>query len=220
MPPGDPFIGMTGHYYHTEQLLAFAKRLAERFEKADIDQDPERVAPALSVVLFAAMAVEAFLNELTELASQEGPRDEWVKALADALEEVETSRGSIRLKLLTAGIALGHPIRKGEEPYQSFTLLFKVRDAIVHLKPYRHTFTATGLHVEPAHLFDELHRQRKLIRDPAARPAESFLSLLTTPAMCKWSVQTASRVVAHVVGLLPEGDFRQRVTMLVADSTS
>jgi len=176
------------------------------------------VLPALSVVLFAAMTVETFLNELGELASQEGRRDERMRALADSLEEVEDSRGSVRLKLLTIGIALGHPIRKGEEPYQSFNLLFKVRDAIVHLKPYRHTFTETGVIVEPANLLDQLYRQRRLILDPAIRPAQSFLSQIATPAMCNWSVETAGRVLAHVVALLPEGDFKQRLTMLVADA--
>ena len=213
----DPFAGLTGHYFHAESLWSFAKKLAERFEKSEREEDASRTPAGLSVILFAAMTVETFINELTELAAQEGRRDDRMKALADALEEIEESRGSIRLKFLTVGLALGTPIRKGEEPYQSFNLLFKVRDAVVHLRPYRHTFTETGVEAEPRRLLDELHRQRKLISDPTSRPAQSFLSMIATSALCYWSVNTASAAVSHVVKLLPEGDFKKRVTVHVAD---
>jgi hypothetical protein len=167
------------------------------------------------VILFSAMTVETFLNELTELASQHGPRERQAKTLAEALEEVEESRGSIRLKLLTATIALGKPVEKGHEPYQSFDLLFKVRDAIVHLKPYRHTFTGTGVEAEPRGLLNALHA-RGLVPDPTALPAQSFLSTVASAALCHWAIQTAREVVSHAVGLLPEGDLRRHAQFLLA----
>ncbi|HXB53297.1 MAG TPA: hypothetical protein VN461_00810 [Vicinamibacteria bacterium] len=188
----------------------------ERFETAEGELDPTRVPAGLSVILFSAMTVETLLNELTELASQHGPREPQAKTLAEALEEVEESRGSIRLKLLIATIALGKPVEKGHEPYQSFDLLFKVRDAIVHLKPYRHTFTGTGIEAEPRGLLNALHA-RGLVPDPTVLPAQSFLSTVASAALCRWAVQTAREVVSNAVSLLPEGDLKKHVQFLLAD---
>jgi hypothetical protein len=192
---------------HADDLWALARQVTNGFgHRADFSQ-PENEFAALSVVLFAAMTIEAFLNELAFLA--EG--DSRVRALDDALSEVEDSRGSIRLKLVMATVALGKPIDKGSEPYQSFNLLFQVRDALVHLKPkVRNLIGGEGM--QPAKLLGDL-RARGLIGDP--RGQDWFLELLASGALCSWALDTARGVVEHVVGLLPEGVRSQVVEEVV-----
>lgn len=148
----------------------------------------------MSTILFAAVTIEAFLNELAFVAT--GP-------LGDVLGEVEDSRGSIRLKLQMATVALGTPIDKGSEPYQSFELLFQLRDALVHLKPKVRNLIGDG-GLQPKKLLAELHR-RGLVSDPNDSSGKWFLELLASRALCLWAIQTARDVVEHVVRLLPEG---------------
>lgn len=116
-----------------------------------------------------------------------------------------------------AALALtGKPIDKGGPPYQDFDLLFKVRDEIAHGKAHRLSFTASGVEAEPRKLLARLY-DKKFISDPAARPAESFLSRITTPALCRWAVSAARDVIRYVVGLIPpEGEFGKKVRFLLA----
>jgi hypothetical protein len=211
----DPFEGVTGAYLHSGMLWTTALDLARRFQKADADGTSDRMAMGLSTVLFAAISIETFLNEITQIASQHEDRDPTAKAVKGALEEVEQYRGSIRLKLLVAGLALERPLNKGARPYQDFDLLFRVRDEIVHLKAHRHTFIKGSVKAEPEKLLTVL-RQKKLICDPTIRPVQSFLSMITSVPLCNWSVETAQDVMRHLVGLLPDGDFRRSVSFPIA----
>jgi hypothetical protein len=207
---------MKGNYMHAGALWAFAAKLAKRYEEAERDETPERQPAALSVLLFSAMAVESFLNELAMVALRHAAEEPLAAAVAGALDEAEDSRGSIRLKLWVATIALGQPIEKGAEPYQSFDLLFKVRDHIVHLKPHRQTVTAEGVEMEPKTLLKLLHA-RKLIADPTSLPARSFLEILTSASMCAWAVRSAATVVRHVADLIPDSKLGEEVRFYVAE---
>jgi len=84
------------------------------------------------------------------------------------------------------------------------------------LKPHRTRFTGDGVETEPKKLLAQLHN-RQLISDPEALPARAFPSHIATSALCTWAVRTASQVVSHIYGLLPEGDFKGHVRSLVAD---
>lgn len=69
---GDPFVGAIGVYYHAAQLWTSARDLAQRFERAETDNDPSRTPAGLSVILFAAFSVETLLR-----ASRPSPGSSW-----------------------------------------------------------------------------------------------------------------------------------------------
>lgn len=216
----DPFVGSVGVYWHAETLWSLARRIADRMERPEQEQDPYLMGPALTVLLFAAMSVETFLNELEMIASNGvALGDQGIRPLRDALREIEASRGSIRLKVLMLGVACGRPFDTGAEPFQGFDLLFRLRDVIVHLKPQRQTYAKDGT-VEfsgaTAKLLDELYRQRHLIADPTTRPARSVLQILSTSRLCLWALEAAAATIKRVVDILPEGASKRSATLSVA----
>ena len=199
---GKPFDWST-YSTHADEVWVKAVRLTEQFESQAPD---ERSSTALSVMLFAAVTIEAFLNDLAYVAA--GYSDPAASALADVLDEIEANHGSVHLRLLMTGAALGKPFDKGREPYQSFRLLFRLRNEVVHLKPkVFHLLEEDG--VEPKDLVHEL-RRRGLVDE-----GHFLLDLITTKALCCWAVDTARRVVEHVVGLLPPNLKNQVVAEVV-----
>lgn len=209
------------HHYHSFSLLRSARGLVERLSSAPDAE--ERDSTALSALLFAAMSVEAFFNDLADMAhfSAEVAQRQEVElpldaALADALDEVEKSRGSVRLKLLVAMVVIGKPLSKGEEPYQSFNLLFRIRDAMVHARPYGYTYKGDVVEaIAEANLFDELYR-RRLISDPRKLPVD-FFGTLASLDLCRWATDTALRVMTHTGSILPVGILKGMITAGYSD---
>jgi hypothetical protein len=209
---------MPGAYYHAGQLWATARGLAQK-----IAGEPRPAAlshEALSVLLFSAISVETFLNELAYTAGLPlHAGDPVATALASCLDEIEESRGSVRLKLKVAVLTLtGKPVPAGAQPYQDFDLLFRVRDAIVHLKSYQHVFENNTVIVEPGNLLRSLH-SRGLIDNPDGFPTDSFLGKLTHPTLCAWAVDAAKDTITHVVDLMPSTTFGFMIRVALSNVT-
>lgn len=95
---------------------------------------------ALVSIVFSAASVEAFFNELPELLSShpELLKDELpqVSTFVKLADEIESSKGSIKLKYLLAySILSGQPCEKGDPPYQNLSLLIEARNGLMHMKP-------------------------------------------------------------------------------------
>src|SRR6266508_1432362 len=90
------------HYYH---FLVTAYEARNRTAAA-IEAMPQAVPPdALITIVFSALGVEAFINELTEMAQRDadmyGPgfrSTDTLRDLAATLTEVENARGRVGLK--------------------------------------------------------------------------------------------------------------------------
>lgn len=94
---------------------------------------------ALDAIVFSGAALEAFIDEVMSLASQEfpglKPGPDSIKSFASLVFEVEQFHGSIILKFLLANeVFTGRTYDKGAQPYQDFALLIELRNAIVHIK--------------------------------------------------------------------------------------
>ena len=121
---------------------------------------------------------------------------------AQAVEETEVSRGSVRLKyILAKAILTGEAYNKGGQPYQDFDLLFSLRDALVHMKPER----------IPLLREDEEPRTDKLIRRLSARAAcgsqgprtkSSWVDRVATHSVARWACNTAADMVASIAAAL------------------
>jgi hypothetical protein len=94
--------------------------------------------PLVSVV-FAAAAVEAFLNEAGYLAggrnSLQAAEPPAVQAFSQVMEEAEESRASVLSKFNLASLVLtGTACARGKPPYQDFADLVAVRNLMMHGK--------------------------------------------------------------------------------------
>ncbi|MBI3407007.1 MAG: hypothetical protein HY040_01455 [Planctomycetes bacterium] len=208
---------MPGIMLHYNLVLQLAREARDRTVKA-VEANPEIWPPdAIIAVLLAAASAEAFINELGEYASMEKLKHEQfgapispnISAFADAMAEIEQSHGSTLLKYLMASQVLGGKMfEKGQPPYQDFAMLFKLRDAIVHLKP-RDNFD--GAYVDGA--FVPENRWPKFIyalqqRGLARRVGDmaSWFNLLMTKQLAEWSCKTAYVMMEAVFNLIPSPD--------------
>ncbi|MGB2985248.1 MAG: hypothetical protein WBE26_05140, partial [Phycisphaerae bacterium] len=121
-----------------------------------------------------------------------------VGSLAAALEEVESSRGSVKLKYLMAKTILsGRPYDKGRQPWQDFDLLFSIRDAIVHNKPQK-----MG---QDTHKIVAALASRGLCERETPTVKSSWLSRITTRSVARWACNVVRDMEASLREHIPEG---------------
>jgi hypothetical protein len=165
-------------------------------------------------VVFAAASLEALINEVSELAELEvqvatendrRDSDEPLRAFAEAMSEVERSRGTIQLKFIVASLILkGRPYRKGLQPFQDFSLLMTLRNAIMHQRPQ--TFARIGeneVQVNFDGVLNELSA-RGLVKRPPPNTVTSLLGEAGKPNVARWAVNTAADMAQSFLSLFPE----------------
>lgn len=205
--PASIFESMMGSFPSALVLFETAKRAHQR---CGLSTRPVDVSDAaLTAVLFAALAIEAFLNELADLAERFGKAaitdPPAVAAFAAAMAEAEESKASPRLKLQVAGFLLGgSPFDRGGQPYQDFRLLFTIRDFVVHHKPVHVSWSDGAAHVDRPDLVREL-RSRRLLPERPAGVASSLLGDLSEPAVALWAIGTCARVAQDLIARIPKG---------------
>ncbi len=133
-------------YLSTHQLWAgrhFAK-LAEAIEAGAAGRlrfDIQHRAYAIGAVLAAVAFAEAAVNELfQDIAdgnlSYTAPLDQRARTAMGAYWRESRGRGSILEKYQVSLVLAGRePLAPGAEPFQSFALLIKVRNLLVHFRP-------------------------------------------------------------------------------------
>ena len=111
--------------------------------------------------------------------------------LANALHEVERSRGSIRLKyLVTKSILPGASFDRGKQPFQDFDLLFSRRDSSTHMKPEE-------VKNEEHKLIKRLGGL-KIDASQEANHLASWIHRVTTRATARWSINTVARMTGSL----------------------
>lgn len=182
-------------------LYNMAKRAYERTKSAPSETAPNQ-DDTLTALLFSAATLEAFIMELAHNAETGvrlfTPAPSPVSTLARVLDEVESSRGSVRLKYLMAkAILSGESYDKGSKPYQDFELLFTIRDAIVHHKPEKIT-------QEQPHKIVAALAARGLCEREKPHVMSSWLSKITTRAVARWACNVVRDMVASIGEHFPE----------------
>ncbi|AFZ59705.1 hypothetical protein H6G54_13190 [Anabaena cylindrica FACHB-243] len=184
------------------------------------------ITDAIPAILFSAMSIEAFINELPELATayttpEEEPED-FAKKLAALLTTVEKSNGQIQLKLLVTYIAIsGEPPKLGTKTYQNFVNLFKLRNELVHLKPqdeYDLDLDGDDSPSSKRKLVEKLKqsglnifREPSTYKDPAGTNKDCplpLLELISTHHAAKWACNTAANTVQEIVEKMPNSKLK------------
>jgi hypothetical protein len=166
---------------------------------------------ALVSVVFAAVSLEAFLNELIELAQDYADtEDASSAAFAQLMSDLEKLHSSIEIRFQMAHWLLTNgPYDAGSRPYQDFKLLFQVRNDLVHFKP--DPLVEEG-EPRPEHSTLEKLRSRNILNDSTAPESNrSWIHVIGTKAVAEWACNTASRVTADLVSKLPVGIWGETV---------
>ncbi|MCR9216428.1 MAG: hypothetical protein NXI14_04410 [bacterium] len=174
---------------HAGSLFAIARNAAQASQRTD-DREQTLIA-----VVFAVLALEAFLNETamrTNAIAQNG-QDPTLVSTAATLLNLEESRESLLGKLRrTHEVLCGTELPKGSDCYQRIRLCVKLRDSLVHLKP-------SGV------LVNHDDRQENVIRELnqrslfGGRTVDSFLVAVSTPEIALFCINAVSDAIRPIM---------------------
>jgi hypothetical protein len=177
----------------------------------EIEDDPRRGGKrsALVSVVFSVIALEAFVNEMTELAQNfTSPQPTEVKVFAQMMGGAD--RASIEFRLqLAHWILTGRIMDKGSQPFQDFALLISLRNDLVHTRP-NDLFTCGISTNEEVH--KRLVSKFKSKHILAVEPSGSWTHLVQTRAVAEWSAQTVAAVVAEICSGTSQSDLQTILT--------
>jgi len=179
--------------------------------KAAIPETHELAFNSVTAVIEAVIATEAFINELGEhlgvFMRFDPPflKQPALAGVADALLLMEEEQGKLTLKYLLTSHLLGCPFKKGENPFQDFQTLVRVRNAIVHFKPLDKIS-----HDEEGSPTNELPKWvvslqgRGLARTFPEGMMVSWFIVLHTAEMATWACDTALKIILSVLDLVKD----------------
>jgi hypothetical protein len=193
-------------------ILSLAKDLAN-----EANDEPKK---AIGAIVMSAASIEGFLNEMLERFSfynaarpqfkkSELPRK--VLALGRLSAELEGRNASVHLKVqLFVATLRGSPWDRGQQPYQDFDLLFRLRNAILHLKP--ESFDSDVLTNAELHpLLRSLDARVPLKRFGGPKLRNRMLGIaiaVQEPAVAQWAYDTCIRTCLALADCLPRGTIR------------
>ena len=166
---------------------------------------------ALVSVIFAAVSLEAFLNELIELAQDFSLYDDEpsiVLSFASLMSDIEKIQGSVETRFNVAHwMFVGRGYDKSASPFQDFKLLFQVRNDVMHFKPDP---LREEVAQEPTPRITEKLRDRNILNTSSAPDSSrSWVQTLGTRGVAEWACNTASLVSADMVAKMPASRWRK-----------
>jgi hypothetical protein len=184
-------------------LLLLAREAADRAAAAVAADSAVATGDAIVAIVMAASAAECFINEFAEVASVDHEDSEALRAVADAVLEVEANRGRLEDKFLVASAALtGTMFDKGAQPWQDFAALVRVRNALVHLRPSE-TVDDQGGVVGPRFLKRFEGEGLTYPIEPGGVGAAWTLKI-STDRMARWAYDAALRIIRAIVEMAPK----------------
>jgi len=162
---------------------------------------PKAQSEARIAVVFAFIALETFINELSDFVN-ETPSDSSLSALGSLMKDLNSARASIGERFQFARWILAkEPFDKDQQPYQDFLMLTKLRNTILHVPPDRTPSDPSEPRIDSLKFLETL-RQKGLIGDSRDAVA-SFLAEISTPEMARWACDTTAAMVRSIVEVLP-----------------
>ncbi len=206
------------HVLHAPTLFQGAVAAYRLTAQGSTTERAPNQAHALTAIIYSAATLEAFINEVADIASHDIAQPNLsnppsVAMFAEALKEVERSRGSIKLKFwMTKWVFSGEPYDTGAEPYQDFSLLVDLRNELLHMDAESYAATGGVTGYRPPAVIESL-RSKNILAVGGASPG--WMSLLMTVAAARWACNTVTRMVHSILEVLPEDShFRNLMTGL------
>jgi hypothetical protein len=188
---------MPGYFFNSAAFFSLARTASE-----NTDDTPSE---AVVAVVFSAIAVESFLNEVLERlrfdADREVPELKRARMMSEAADLYEKDASvDVKTQILSASLT-GAPIDRGAQPYQDFNLLVRVRNALVHYRPEMQS--DDGAPVSLRSLRRSLAARGLFPSDRSEDSAHSVFGDLLTPKVAAWAIETALNMIFTVAGFLP-----------------
>ncbi len=204
-------------------FISLAWSAAQRSSNECALNETARSRDPLVSIVFSVAACEAFISELAEFAgtamNEYGgripPEPGSVLMFKALYDEVEASKGSLNSKyILGFGLFSGRPINKGVAPYQDFALLLDLRNSLVHIKLDRIMLddTNTALMKYPP-IVEKLRPRGILAPLPGPNVATSWVSVVSTPAVARWCVRSATSMIVGLISVIPEGRLKHQMDL-------
>jgi len=189
-------------------MATYAFNSAALFHIALTARDRALTNPADTIVtvVIAVAGLESFVNELLErLRFDSHQPDAELKralAIAEAGNLYERTAGlPLKVQLLTVAFS-GAQMDQGAQPYQDFDLLLAIRNAVVHQRPELLPDSG-GAPAEDQRILKRLLARGLLRSLPSTDTIHTTFGGITDPAVAKWALDTALRMVRVVGELLP-----------------
>jgi hypothetical protein len=187
----------------------FYKIAIDGYLKSKQGYEIHRQNDALVSIVFSALALEAFINEVLSLAKdakQDGFTEAFLDNLIESIDESNSNKKSTREKFMLASEALGSGFKKGENPYQDFADLFRLRDCLVHLKPEDRIETEDNGEIKYlGRKLTERLRSKDIFQQYTR--LESITLLVSTAKAAFWACMTASNMVNAILDKIPQSEF-------------
>lgn len=211
---GAPFIEAPGLFsiatWATRRLLA--------------SREGERIEAPIAIV-FAALFLEAFINEVGVLAGTVGamwddnPKE--VFQWAVYWREAEEDHASVEEKFDLLHYAFRRKrFDRGRSPFQDFALLVDLRNEFVHLKAKDRilSWTAGKIEVQANPMVRKLV-SRKIVDSKEVGAPTSWIVLVSTREAAVWACNTAAGMVKFLIDLVPDSPFRRNLVTLYGACT-
>jgi hypothetical protein len=170
--------------------------------------------PALISVVFSAIALESFLNEITEHARQLSEHQPTIQGhpeivlFAQVMGDAEDAHARLESKFTFANwILSGRSINWGSQPYQDFALLMRLRNDLVHTKTNKLFDYGTMTNEEGHRELMSRFRNKDILAD--SMPTGSWTYLIQTKAVAEWACRTAASVVFDLCSSALESGFQK-----------
>jgi hypothetical protein len=163
---------------------------------------------ALISIVFSVVALEAFINELTELAGDSkhlpGADPPVVGVFGDCMTEAEDSHASLQSKfLLGTWILSGERLDKGSQTYQDFILLVHLRNTLLHFKANPAFEQSTPTEQVHRELFNKFRNKNILAEDTQGSDG-TWTFLFETKTVAEWSCRTAAQMIRDFCLRVPQ----------------
>lgn len=198
--------------YHSGHIFHVARRAHDR----SISDDSE----AMPAIVLSTVALECFINEITHRIPNGYGREpiEIFSKAADWLEFIGSKRLSTLEKIEALHLAFkGSKIDRGAQPYQDLSLLYQLRNELVHRKPEGPGNWNPSDHdreYEP-HKFVKALAQIGVIEPPPPKAPPVWGQFVLNNKTAKWAFNTAVSGVHFIYNLLPESEFAQITEFMV-----
>jgi hypothetical protein len=162
------------------------RRAARQMKEAEAAGNGVGLEGSLVAIIFSAASLEAFSAEIPFMIDMVKAGYPSLVKLGAVLDDAENSKVQVTGKYLIAKSILGEGFDRGANPYQDFSLLVRIRNAIIHMKP-----DVVG---------DDPHKlvvglQNRGLCDPNEAPNNSWMDQIATVPVAMWACNTATAMM-------------------------
>lgn len=166
---------------------------------------------ALVSIVFSVIALESFINEMTEHAHNMSPTQPVEVALfAQMMGDADEGHANLGFRVrLAQWILTGKIMGRGIQRYQDFALLIGLRNDLVHTRP-NELFTYGVTTNEDVH--DKMLKRFRAKNILAGEDSASWTHLVQTRAVAEWSARTVAAVVKEICTGTSQSELQKTLT--------